>query len=122
MGESNGYITRDEILGPCKRRFADVAVPGWGKFRIRSLTELERSRFEATCLDKSGQLSANKLQDVKCRLIVLAVVDQNGDQLLTNSDIENLRQQDSRNTNVLVDEIRRHCSMNEVDFEELTKN
>lgn len=122
MSEGNGFITRDAILAPAKRRFAEVAIRSWGKFRIRSLTELERSRFEASIRDKRGQVIADKMVDLKCRLIVLAVVDNEGNQLLTNSDIEQLRQQDSKLTNELVDFIQKHCGISDVDLEDLEKN
>jgi hypothetical protein len=122
MSEGNGFITREAILAPAKRRFAEIAIRNWGKFRIRSLTELERSRFESSIRDKRGQVIADKMVDLKCRLIVLAVVDHEGNQLLTNQDIEQLRQQDSKLTNELVDFIQRHCGISDVDLEDLEKN
>lgn len=122
MSEGNGFITRESILQPSKRRFAEVVIPDWGKFRIRSLTELERSRFETSIRDKRGQLVADKMVDLKCRLIVLSVVDHDGNQLLQNSDIETLRQRDSKDTNQLVDAIQRHCGISDVDLEDLEKN
>jgi hypothetical protein len=122
MSESNGFITRDAALRPFKRRFAVVEIPDWGKFRIRSLTEGERSAFEATCRDKKGNLSANRLLDLKCRMIVLAVVDGEGNTIFTNSDIDQLRQQDSRDTNALVEGIQKHWGVSDEDFGELIKN
>jgi hypothetical protein len=122
MSETNGFATRDTILARKPRRIKTVEIPGWGKFRIRSLTELERSRFEATIRDKSGQVSSNKMIDLKCRLIVLCVVDGNGDPLLNNSDIEELRQQDSMLTNALVEEIQAHCGYSDADLGDLEKN
>jgi hypothetical protein len=122
MSEGNGFATRDAILARKPRRVKTVDVPGWGKFRIRSLTELERSRFEATIRDKNGQVSSSKMIDLKCRLIVLCVVDENGDPLLQNSDIEELRQQDSKLTNALVEEIQSHCGYSDADLEDLEKN
>lgn len=122
MSEGNGYVTRDDILAPSVRRFDDVEVPGWGKFRIRSLTELERSRFEASIRDKKGQVSNNRLIDLKCRLIVLCVVDGNGNQLLTHSDIERLHGRDSRDTNTLADGIQKHVGISDSDLEDMEKN
>ena len=122
MSETNGFATRDTILAPLKRRFTEIAIPNWGKFRLRSLTELERSRFEASIRDKKGQVSNAKLIDLKCRLIVLCVVDGNGDPLLGNSDIDQLRQQDSKATNALVEAIQSHCGISDSDLEDLEKN
>lgn len=114
--------TREMLLAAPKRRFTEVTIPDWGTFRLRSLNELERSRLEASMLDKKGQLSPNKLIDHKCRLIVACVVDAEGNQLLTNGDIAALQQQDSSLTNLLVDEIQKHCGMSDADIEALEKN
>jgi len=122
MSETNGFITRDALLRPAVRRFKTIEIADWGKFRIRSLTELERSRFEASIRDKRGQVSNTKLIDLKCRLIVLCVVDGDGNQLLSNSDIDTLRNQDAKFTNELVDAIQTHCGITESDMEELEKN
>lgn len=122
MSEGNGLVTRDQILQPLKRRFTEVTVPEWGTFRIRSLTELERSKFEASIRDKKGQVSNAKLVDLKCRLIVLCVVDGEGNPLLAHSDIDVLRNQDAKATNALVDAIQAHCGITDNDMEELEKN
>lgn len=114
--------TREHLLAAPKRRFAEVEIPGWGTVRIRSLSELERSRFEASIRDKRGQVSASKLIDLKCRLIVLCVVDTDGNPILSNNDIEQLRQQDSRLTNLLTEKIQEHCGITDNDIEEMEKN
>jgi len=122
MNEANRFANRDILLRAPVRRFKVLDIPGWGRFRIRSISELERSRFEASIRDKHGNVSPTKLIDLKCRLIVLCVVDVDGNPLLTNSDIEQLRQQDSRYTNALVDAIQEHCGITDTDFEDLEKN
>lgn len=116
------FCTREQMLSAPKRRFTEVDIADWGKFRIRSLTELERSKFEASIRDKQGRVSNNKLLDLKCRLIVLCVVDANGDTILTNADIDALREQDSYRTNALVDAIQKHCGFSDSDIEDLEKN
>ena len=122
MSEGNGFVTRDLFLRPLVRRFKEIEIPDFGKVRIRSLTELERSQFEASIRDKKGQVSNSKLVDLKCRLIVLAVVDGEGNQILQNSDIAELRKQDARVTNALVDAIQSHVGITDSDLEELEKN
>lgn len=112
----------DALRGPAKRRFATVEIDGLGKVRIRSLTELERSRLEASMRDKKGNLSTTRMVDLKCRIIVMAVVDEEGNQLFTNSDIERIGQQDSKTTNDLVEAIQAHCGWSDEDLEDLEKN
>ena len=122
MSESNGFATREVLTQRRPRRFASVEVDGWGKVRIRSLTELERSRFEASIRDKTGQVSSSRMVDLKCRLIVLCVVDAEGNQILQDADISALREQDSKLTNDLVEKIQAHCGYSNADLGDLEKN
>jgi hypothetical protein len=122
MSEGNGFVTRENALQQAKRRFAVVEIPDWGKFRLRSLTELERSRFENSMRDKRGQVSSGRLVDMKFRMIVLGCVDAEGNQLFRDSDIGELKNQDSKNTNALVEEIQKHWGMSDTDVEDLEKN
>jgi hypothetical protein len=119
VSEGNGFVTRENALRPIARRFEIVDVPDWGKFRIRSLTELERSQFEKSLIDKRGQV---RLLDVKPRMIVTACVDGNGNQLFQESDIAAIKEQDSGNTNALVEGIQKHWGMTADDVEDLEKN
>ncbi len=121
MSEGNGYAARDVLLGRFVRRFKD-AETRLGKFRLRSINEAERSRFEASLKDKNGNLSANKSLDLKCRAIVLGVDDGGGNQLYTNSDIDAIRQQDSRDINDLATAVFDFWGITDGDLEELEKN
>src|SRR5689334_16797022 len=100
------------LLGPAKRRYK-VVDTDVGKVRIQSFTELQRSRIEASTKDKDGKLSANKTLDLKCRLLVEGVVNDEGTQVYTNNDIERLRQQDSRVINQIADAILDHCGFSD---------
>lgn len=122
MSEGNGLFSRDALLGPAKRRFATVEIADLGKVRIRSLTEGERSRIEASMCGKDGKPSLSKMLDLKCRFIVDCVVDADGNQLFSNSDISSIRQQDSRITNALVEAIEAHCGWSERNLESIEKN
>lgn len=118
---SEGLAPRDVLLGRFVRRFKDFDTR-LGKFRIRSINEAERSRFEASLKDKSGNLSTSKTLDIKCRAIVLGVDDGNGNQQYANSDIDAIRQQDSRDINELATAIFEFWGVTESDVEELEKN
>lgn len=109
------------LLGPAVRRYK-VIPTDVGNVRIQSFTELQRSRVEASTKDKSGKPSQNKMLDLKCRLVVEGVVGDDDSQVYTNSDIERLRQQDSRVINQIADGILDHCGFTESDIEDLEKN
>ena len=113
--------SRDELLrGPC-RRHRDVAVNG-SQFRIQSLTEREKSRFETALLSKSGGVAKARLQDATRRLLVLCLVDDDGHRLLEDGDVDALGDVDGAITSGLYTACREHCGFEEGDVEELAKN
>jgi hypothetical protein len=123
MSETKGTLTtRDTFLRPAKRRFAHVDLPDGQRVRIRSLTEREKSEFEADILTTKGVPSRNRIADANRRLIVLTLVDENGDLLLQPGDVASLEQLDGAVTGYLADEIGRHCGFAGSDIEGLVKN
>ena len=122
MSEANGYADKAALLGANKRRFADVVIADVGTFRIRSLTERERSEYEAGFLDRSGKARTSKLVEAKVRLIVLCLCNAEGLQLLSDGDAAGLGGIDSTVSNKLFDECQTHCGFSEADVEDLVKN
>ena len=114
------YADKASILAMNKRRFADVEIPGLGTLRIRSLTERERSEYEAGFLDSDGR--ATNLVDGKVRLIMLCVCNASGQRLFSDADKPALEAMDSIITNRLVDECRTHCGFTDEDMDVLVKN
>lgn len=97
--------TREQFLnGAVARRYANVALPVSGlTVRVRSLTELERSRHEQAILDSKGERIAARVRDSRIRLIVLCLVDERGDRLLNDTDVEQVGKLDMHDTKVLTD-------------------
>jgi len=124
MSESNGVANREAFFSGAasKRRYAVVQVPILGGVRIQSLTELERSTYEASRLDDAGQWSRESGAAAKVKLIVLCCVDGDGNCLFIDSDIPKLQQIDSIVTDTLFSKCLTHCGFSEEDIEELAKN
>ena len=118
MSETNGYVTRDQMIAPTERATKDIEVPGLGKVQIQTITELERSRMEAPNYTKRGTVNVEKLGDARCRLVVAGVANPR----LTNNDVQYLRNKDSRIINYLADEIAKHCGITAADMEDIEKN
>lgn len=120
MSEENGYADKSQILAANKRRFADVDVAGVQRLRIRSLTEKERSKYEADFLDTEGK--ATNLVTGKARLIILCVCDASGRRLFSDADIAAILEMDAVVTNSITDACRSHCGFTDADVEDLAKN
>ena len=124
---TNGHVaTAAELFGkPSPRRFKTLdPLPVSGHvLRIRSLTERDKSDWEAETISKKGTgLRVNKLKDAHRRLFQLCVVDEAGNPFITDLQREEMRNWDSADTGYLYDEISAHCRINKDDVEELVKN
>lgn len=114
---------RDDLLGSFVRRFAYIPVPAAGKrFRVRNLSELERSQYENSLLNAKGRLRGDRLLEIKVRMIQIAVVDDDGKLLYGLADVPQLIQQDSQVIDQLVSGIKLHCGFSDDDLEGLEKN
>ena len=127
MSEQNGLATAEQLMavaGTGKRRFRDLSLPTNGlRVRIRSLTERELSRYQSATIASGGTgLKRSKLEDASRRLIVLSLVDHDGNQLLGNGDADRLADWDAADTSFLYDECAKHCGINRSDIEDLVKN
>jgi len=113
--------TREQLLGLTQRRYRTVEVAGL-HFRIRNLTEAEKSDFEASVLNSEAKYSLGKIRQQPRRLIGLCLVDDRNEPLLRPDDTEQLRAIDGAVTSRLYDACREHCGFEEGDLEELVKN
>lgn len=112
------YASRDDLLTPSKRRFRDVTLPVSGqRVRIRSLMESEKEAFEAEMLTRDGSTSKARLRDARRRLVVLCLVDENGDPLLQPGDVDALSSLDGADVGHLADEIQVHVGFKAGDLE-----
>lgn len=114
--------TKEALLGATKRRYRTVPIEGVGEFRIRSLTERERSNYEASLLSKSGGVVRDKMLTSRRRLIALTLVDESGNLLLSEEDVERLEDVDSSVTVMLWEAARDHCGFTEQDIEDAVGN
>jgi hypothetical protein len=113
--------TREQLLGLTSRRYKTVPIAGL-KFRIRNLSEAEKSDFEASVLNSEAKYSLSKIRQQRRRLICLCLVNDHNEPLLKPEDSEQLKAIDGLVTSKLYDECREHCGFEENDLEELVKN
>lgn len=126
MTTNNGaiqYASREMFLAPAKRRFRDVYLPVRGQWvRIRSLTEGEKEAFEASLRDKSGEVTNESAKASRRKLIVLCIVDDQGNRLLSDADVDAMSELDGTDLAYLQEECQVFCGFKKASIEELTKN
>lgn len=115
-------MNKETFFSAVKRRFRDVPLPGGMSARIRSLTAAEWADIDAKNTDtKRGGLSAKGLKESDFRLIVASVVDPDGNQVFSESDIPKIGEIDAGVTIPLTRAIREHSGLRG-DVEEVIKN
>lgn len=115
--------SRDAFLRKAERRYKTIPLPSGLTARIRNVTERERAAFDRRLRNKKGDVVNERLQWIRAFWIVTCVVDDNGNRLLKDSDVEAVGEMDAADTTLLADEIAKHCGFaGDEDFEELAKN
>lgn len=86
------FLSRDDILSAAIKT-DEVDVPEWGgKVLVRELTSHEATELGFGMVTDEGGIDRSKVPDMMAKAVVLAVVDENGDRLFSEDDIELLRQ------------------------------
>ncbi len=109
------FGTRGDFLAPCPRRYGEFTMPSTGvTYRYRSLSEAEFSEFEMALYvrdDDGLRTDDDRHKDMRGRLIVLCLCDENGERILTDGDVEKIGQLDAGDTGALYDALKEHCGL-----------
>lgn len=119
------YATAEQLVNyaPKRRYKEEVECPVSGfKLRIQSLMESELGKYDADTLTTKGAIRKSKLEDANRRLIVLCLVDDDGNRLLTDKQTHIFERWDSVDTKHLYKECAEHCGISEGDIEAMAKN
>jgi len=117
----SSLLNRELLLGKTARRYVEAELPSGGKVKLQSLTELERSEYNAGLLDKKGELDKQKLTYGTAMLLVRMLVDDEGKRLFLDHEYEVLANIDSLDMEVLGDVARRHVGFDSEARKELRK-
>lgn len=117
------FATREQFLQRAKRRFKKVTLPvSQLTVRIQNLMEFEKEAYETETLSRQGEIRHDKLISARRRLIVLCLVDEDGNPILSEADLEALKDLDGADMAFLQDECTVHCGFKRGDIEGLVKN
>ena len=118
------YLSRAEILAQDDLKYEDVEVPEWGgaTVRVRSLNASERDRFEASTVQRNGKKVTTNLENIRARLCLLCLVDENGERLFQEEDTYPLGGKSAAALDRIFTVAQRLNGLRDEDVDELAKN
>lgn len=120
MTKKEIVLSRDAILKAPDLPLIKVDVPEWGGVvYVRGLDGTERDRFETDAFNSSG---ANKLKNLRAKLISIGLVDEDNKPLFSKTDIDALGKKSGKVLDRLFDVISKESGLLNKDVEELVKN
>lgn len=120
-------LTREQILEVVDLQQETVAVPEWGgEVMVRGLTGTERDAFEQDIvqLKRDGKRTSTEmdLHNVRAKLCVRCIVDENGERLFGDVDMEALGRKSATALSRVFEAAQRLSGLSDQDVEELAKN
>lgn len=100
----------------------EVATPSGMKTFVRSLSEAERSSYEAIGLHDDGTIDIDECVLGRARLVTLCVCTKDGARLLQDGDLERVQSMNAADMNAICDEARKLNGFTKEDKEALEKN
>jgi hypothetical protein len=111
-------ISRDGLLSKTARRYKEIAFDG-ETYRIQSLTEAERAKYEIQLQDKKNGYQFEKSRRL---MVCKTLVDESGSRILSDDDADLLKAVDGRVMAMLYSAAIDHCGYDDKEVEDLSKN
>lgn len=88
MAAAKKFLDKAAILAQDDLKYEDVQIPEWGGawVRVRSLNASERDHFEASTVVRNGKKVSTNLENIRARLCLLCLVDEDGNRLFDEGD------------------------------------
>ena len=118
------FLTKAEILAQDDLKTEDVFVPEWGGawVKVRSLNASERDHFEASTVQRNGKKVTTNLENIRARLCLLCMVDENGERLFQEEDTFPLGGKSASALDRIFTVAQRLNGLRDEDVDELAKN
>jgi len=120
----NRFLTRDQILAAEDLAREIVDVPEWGEgaqVLVRELTAAEREQHYYLMIGDDDTVDVQKAVGFRQRLCVWCIIDEDGEHLFTQADVEALGRKNTKVVDRIADVVRRLSGLAE-ETEELAKN
>lgn len=116
-------LSKADILSADDLPAETVKVPEWGgAVRVRSLTGAERDAFEASMFEGTGKKARMNSANLRARLVALCVVDEAGERLFADEDVEALGAKSAAALDRVFSAAQRLNGFTSADVEELEGN
>lgn len=116
-------LTKDAILEAKDLKDETVEVPEWGgSVIVRCLTGTERDAFESSLFKGNGKNQQENFENLRAKLLVLAIIDEDGKRLFSKKDIDDLGRKSVSVLDRLFHVARKLSGIGQEDVDELTKN
>lgn len=118
------YLNKAEILAQDDLKFEDIQIPEWGGawVRVRTLNASERDEFEAGTVKRNGKKMETNLANIRSRLCLLCMVDENGERLFTDGDMYPLGGKSAAALDRVFSVAQKLNGFRDEDVDELAKN
>jgi hypothetical protein len=117
------FLSREDILKADDLEREVVEVPEWGgTVIVQALTGKERDAYEASCMQQRGKEMVRNLANVRAKLVVRSVVDEEGNRLFADTDANALGLKSAAALDRLFDVAAKLSRLSEEDVEELAGN
>jgi len=116
-------LTKSAILAADDLKTEDVDVPEWGgTVRVCAFSGRERDAFEASLMRGDGKDRKVDLTNMRARLVALTVVDDSGQKVFTQDDVDLLGAKSGAALDRVFSVAQKLNGLSGADVEELTKN
>ena len=117
------FLNKQEILAKEDLKTEDVFVPEWGAWvKVRTLNASERDHFEAGTVQRNGKKTTTNLENIRARLCLLCLVDENGERLFQEEDTYPLGGKSAAALDRIFTVAQRLNGLRDEDVEELAGN
>jgi len=117
------FLSREEILQINDLPTEDVYIEQWGAWvRVRGLTAAERDKFEQSIIERKGKSTQMNLQNIRAKLVALCVVDENGNRIFTDADVEALGKKSAQALDKIFSVAQKLSGLTPEDVEEMLGN
>ena len=117
------FLTKQEILAKEDLKTEDVFVPEWDAWvKVRTLNASERDHFEAGTVQRNGKKTTTNLENIRARLCLLCLVDENGERLFQEEDTYPLGGKSAAALDRIFTVAQRLNGLRDEDVEELAGN